>query len=218
MIDYLFANNEIKGWIFDLDGVITDTARYHYLAWKKLADEENLIFDEKINEKLRGISRRASLEIILRGKTFPEDKIEQMMARKNSYYCEFLNELSEENILPGIMPLLNNLKFLGIKMAIGSASRNTEFILEHLGIGHYFDGVASGSFVVRAKPAPDVFIHAAGQLGLPVADCVVVEDAEAGVNGAKGAGFRTIGIGPADRVGQADLRLDSTENLKDLIS
>lgn len=218
MIDSLIKDSNLKGWIFDLDGVITDTARYHYLAWKKLADEEHLVFDEEINEKLRGVSRRASLGIILDGRIFPEDKIEGMMSRKNAYYCEFLNDLSADSILPGIIPLLDYLKGERKKMAIGSASRNTEFILKHLGIGHYFDGVASGSFVVRAKPAPDVFIHAAGQLGLPVSRCLVVEDAEAGVKGAKEAGFRTIGIGPEERVGFADIRLDSTDEFIKLIS
>ena len=190
MIQSLIADKDLKGWIFDLDGVITDTARYHYLAWKRLSDEEGFPFDEIINEKLRGVSRRASLEIILNGRIFPEEKMAEMMERKNSFYCEFLNQLSEESILPGILDLLNQLKSAGKKLAIGSASRNTDFILDHLGIKHLFDGVACGYHVVRAKPAPDVFIHAAGQLGLYVVDCLVVEDAEAGVTGAKKAGFR----------------------------
>lgn len=207
---------QVKGWIFDLDGVITDTARFHYLAWKKLADEEGLPFDEVINEKLRGISRRASLEIILDGRVYSEESMEEMTDRKNGYYRDFLNQLTEKDILPGIIPFLETLKSSGKKLAIGSASRNTEFILEHLGIGSYFDGVASGSFVNRAKPAPDIFIHAAGQLGLPVSACVVLEDAEAGVTGALDGGFRTVGIGPEDRVGHAHERFDSTVELGEL--
>ncbi|MBN2655632.1 MAG: beta-phosphoglucomutase [Spirochaetales bacterium] len=204
----------MEGWIFDLDGVITDTARYHYLAWQKLADEEGLPFDEEINEKLRGISRMASLVIILDGREYPEEKKGEMTDRKNRYYRDFLDQLNPDDILPGVIPFLDRLKSLGKKLAIGSASRNTEFILGHLGIGSYFDGVASGSFVTRAKPAPDVFIHAAGQIGLPVSRCVVVEDAQAGVSGALEGGFRAVGIGPAERVGHGHVRLDSTELLK----
>jgi beta-phosphoglucomutase len=218
MIKNLIEDESLQGWIFDLDGVITDTAKNHYLAWKKLADEENLVFNEVINEKLRGVSRRASLEIILNGKKFPEEKILQMMERKNGYYRESLNSLTSEDILPGILPLLDKLKERGKKLAIGSASRNTEFILKHLDIRPYFDGVATGALVIRAKPAPDVFIHAAGQIGLAVENCIVLEDAEAGVTGAKSAGFKTIGIGPEERVGHADFRLDSTEEFIELIS
>jgi len=212
MISDLINDPLIKGWIFDLDGVITDTAKNHYQAWRKLADEENLVFNEHINEKLRGVSRRASLEIILNGKKYSEEKILQMMERKNGYYRESLNSLTSEDILPGILPLLDELKEKGKKLAIGSASRNTEFILTHLDIRPYFDGVATGAHVDRAKPAPDVFVYAAGQIGVAVDNCIVIEDAEAGVSGAKKAGFRTIGIGPEERVGHADVRLDSTED------
>jgi len=213
MIESLIADKDLKGWIFDLDGVITDTARYHYLAWKKLADEESLVFNEEINEKLRGVSRRASLEIILDGHFIDEETISEMMTRKNSYYCEYLKDLTKNDILPGIMPLLEQLRDKGKKLAIASASRNTEFILEHLDITELFDSIASGGFVIRAKPAPDIFVHAAGQLKLPVSQCIVLEDAEAGVTGALEAGFKTIGIGPQNRVGHADYRFDSTETI-----
>lgn len=213
MIDFLIEDKSIQGWIFDLDGVITDTAKNHYQAWKRLSDEEGMTFDEIMNEKLRGVSRRASLDIILGGRIFPEEKILEMMDRKNSYYRESLNNLTTDNILPGIIPLLNRLKESDKKLAIGSASRNTEFILKHLGIRSFFDGVSTGAHVKRAKPAPDVFIHAAGQLVLAIDNCIVIEDAGAGIRGAKTAGFRTIGIGPEERVGQADYRFDSTEDL-----
>ena len=135
------------------------------------------------------------------------------MDKKNGYYCQFLEELTDRDILPGIMSILNILKEKGKALAIGSASRNTEFIVDLLGIGSYFDGIASGGFVNRAKPAPDVFIHAAGQLRLPIANCIVIEDAEAGITGAKTAGFKTIGIGPEARVGHADYRFDTTKQL-----
>jgi len=206
-------DQSVKGWIFDLDGVITNTARYHYLAWKQLADEENLPFNEEINEKLRGISRMASLEIIIGGREYSGERKAEMTERKNRYYRALLDQLGADDILPGILPFFERLKRLGRSLAVGSASRNTEFILERLGLVSWFDGVASGSLVSRAKPAPDIFIHAAGQLGLPVKQCVVVEDAESGVTGALVGGFRTVGIGPSGRVGHAHIRLDSTEQL-----
>ena len=213
MIDSLINDETIKGWIFDLDGVITDTAVYHYQAWKKLADEESLIFNETINENLRGISRRASLEIILAGKILPDSVMEEMMERKNSYYCELLKNLTSHSVLPGILPLLEKLHLKGRYSAIASASRNTDFIIDHLQIRPYFNGVASGYSVKRPKPAPDIFVHAAGQLKLPVKNCIVIEDAEAGVSGAIEAGFRTIGIGPEERVGHSNYRFSSTNEL-----
>jgi len=139
-----------------------------------------------------------------------------MMDRKNSYYCKLLEELTPTSILPGVENLLKELKSKGRKTAIASASRNTDFIIDHLKIRKYFDGIASGGFVIRAKPAPDIFLHAAGQITLAVEDCIVIEDAEAGVNGAKTAGFRTIGIGPEERVGQADYQFNSTIGLDPL--
>lgn len=213
MINSIIKIDSIKGWIFDLDGVITDTAVYHYRAWQKMADDEGLIFNEEINEKLRGVSRRASLEIILNGKNLSEDKMSELMKMKNDYYCTLLKNLSTSSILPGILPLLDKLKELGKKLAIASASRNTDFIIDHLNIRQYFDGIASGLHVLRAKPEPDVFLHAAGQIRLPVENCLVVEDAKAGVSGAVIAGFKTIGIGPIERVGHAHYRFDSTLNL-----
>ena len=213
MIGDLIKIEDIKGWIFDLDGVLTDTAIFHYKAWKKMADEEELLFNEIINEKLRGVSRRASLEIILDGADVSEDKIIDMMERKNNYYREMLADLTCDDILPGILPLLETLKSMGKKLAIGSASRNTDFIVEHLKIRKYFDGIAHGGHVNRAKPAPDVFIHAAGQLGLPIDNCIVIEDAEAGVTGALRGGFRAIGVGPKDRVGHATYRFNNTKEL-----
>ncbi|MDA3811605.1 MAG: beta-phosphoglucomutase [Spirochaetaceae bacterium] len=214
MINSLINDDTIRGWIFDLDGVITDTAEFHYQAWQKMADEENLIFDKQINEKLRGVSRRASLDIILNGKTLSEDKIQNILEAKNRYYCDLLRKLSEDDILPEIVPLLKKLQSNGKKIAIASASRNTDYIIDHLHIRKYFDGIASGGLVKRAKPAPDIFLHAAGQLGLAVDNCIVIEDAEAGVTGALKAGFRTIGIGPENRVGHANFRFDSTDGLK----
>jgi len=195
---------EIKAFIFDLDGVITDTAELHYQAWQKMADEEGFFFNREVNEKLRGVSRRASLEIILDGKVLPEDKMEALMKKKNDDYKELLETISSKDILEGVEDMLKDLKARGIKIALASASRNARPILTKLGIMDMFDAIGDGNSVMRAKPEPDVFIHAAGQVGVDVINCLVVEDAEAGVKGAKDCGMMAIGIGPESRVGRAD--------------
>jgi beta-phosphoglucomutase len=204
----------IQAFIFDLDGVLTDTAEYHFTAWKRLADEEGLPFSRQDNEHLRGVSRRESLMLILNDRPYPEDKIQEMMARKNSYYLEFIQEISPADLLPGAKELLEEIRRAGLKSAIGSASKNARQVLESLGIQTLLDAVSDGSSVERQKPAPDLFLHSAGQLSLPPSACVVVEDAEAGIAAARAGGFRTIGIGPASRVGEADLILPSLENAR----
>ena len=203
---------EIRAVILDLDGVITDTAEYHYLAWKRLADEEGVPFDREANEALRGVSRRASLELLL-GEAiarYTEAQIQEMMARKNSYYVAMLDSITPADFLPGAWELLQAIKARGLKVAIGSASRNTMTVLTRLGIPDFFDGISDGYCVVRAKPAPDVFVYAAGLVGVPVPSCAVIEDAESGVEGALLAGMTAVGVGPAERVGKAHFRYDST--------
>jgi len=195
---------EIKAFIFDLDGVITDTAELHYQAWQKMADGEGYSFDREVNEKLRGVSRRASLEIILDGKVIEESKMEELMEKKNNDYKELLETISEKDILEGVEDLLKDLRTRGIKIALASASRNAKPILTKLGILDLFDAIGDGNSVMRAKPEPDVFIHAAGQVRVDVVNCLVVEDAEAGVKGAVACGMKSIGIGPKSRVGKAD--------------
>ena len=199
----------IKAFIFDLDGVLTDTAEYHYRAWKRMAEEEGLPFNRQDNEKLRGVSRRASLELILKGRSLPEEKIEAMMERKNNYYRESIKEISEKDLLPGSLELLQKLREKGYKLAVASASKNAPMIIERLNIGAYFDVLAHGGSVERAKPAPDLFLYTAEKLKLEPRYCLVVEDAEAGVEAAKRAGMATIGIGPPERVGAADLVFSS---------
>ena len=210
----------IRAFIFDLDGVLTDTAEYHYKAWKRLAEEEGLPFSRQDNELLRGVPRRESLMLILKDRPYPEDKIQEMMARKNSYYLEFIQEISPADLLPGARELLEEIRRAGLKTAIGSASKNARQVLEGLGILALLDAVSDGYSVERQKPAPDLFLHAAGQLGLPPSACVVVEDAAAGVAAARAGGFLTIGIGPPGRVGEANLVLPSLENarLSDLLA
>ena len=205
---------KIKGFIFDLDGVLTDTAEYHFRGWKRLADEEGIPFTRQDNEALRGIPRRDSLMIVLKGRIYPEAKIQEMMERKNNYYLEFIREITPRDLLPGSVELLEELRAAGIKTAIGSASKNAGEVIDRLGIRSLLDAISDGYSVVRQKPAPDLFLHAAGQLGLPPAVCVVVEDAAAGVEAALAGGFRTIGIGPHDRVGQAELVIPGLEGQK----
>ena len=206
---------ELRAVIFDLDGVITDTAEYHYRAWQRLADEEGLAFDRQVNEALRGVSRRASLEIILShaGASRTEAQIAENMARKNRYYVNMLGEITSADLLPGALALIEELHAAGIKVAIGSASKNTPMVLDRLGIRDLMDAVADGNKVSAPKPAPDVFLRAAELLGVPPAFCAVVEDAEAGIDAALAAGMWAVGLGPAARVGHAHARFDSLQSV-----
>lgn len=150
----------LAGVIFDLDGVITDTAEYHYRAWQRLADEEGLRFDRAMNERLRGVSRRASLEIILaeNNRRVSEAQMAEWMERKNAYYVASLAEVTPADLLPGAVPFIRELRDAGIRVALGSASKNARIVLERLGIAHLFDVVADGTSVERTKPAPDLFL------------------------------------------------------------
>jgi beta-phosphoglucomutase len=188
---------DVKACIFDLDGVIVDTAKYHYLAWKKLATMLNINFTEENNERLKGVSRMASLDIILEiGNMVLDEKMkEEYAAIKNKWYLDYINQMMPDEILPGSLEFISELKNAGIKVALGSASKNTPLILERLGIGKLFDAVADGNVVRNAKPDPEVFITAAKMLGVQPEDCVVFEDAVAGVEAALNAGMCCVGIG-----------------------
>lgn len=194
------------GYIFDLDGVVTDTAEYHYRAWKQLADEEGLPFTREDNEALRGVSRRRSLEILLKGKILPEETMLAYLERKNDYYRAYLNEITPGDLLPGVGDFLAEAKMLGIKLGLASASRNARDVCERLEIITLFDGFGDGASVVNPKPAPDLFLWVAGRFGLNPQQCIVFEDAEAGIEAALAGGFWTVGIGPAERVGRAHRR------------
>jgi len=187
----------LKACIFDLDGVIVDTAKYHYLAWKKLTVMLNIHFNEKDNERLKGVSRMASLDIILEiGRvTLDEKKKDEYAAMKNEWYLDYIRRMTSDEILPGSLELISELKNAGIKVALGSASKNTPLILERLGIEKLFDAVADGNVVSKAKPDPEVFNEAAKMVGVAPEDCVVFEDALAGVEAALNAGMFCIGIG-----------------------
>ncbi|XHR79927.1 MAG: beta-phosphoglucomutase [Gloeotrichia echinulata GP01] len=205
---------DIRGVIFDLDGVLTDTAEFHYLAWQRLADEENIPFNRHANEALRGVSRRASLMLIIGDRPYSEAQIQEMMERKNRYYVEFIQNITSKDLLPGAIALLDELRQAGIKIAIGSASKNAHPVVERLGIANKIDAIADGYSVQQPKPAPDLFLFAAQQLGLPPQQCVVVEDAKAGIEAALAAGMWAIGIGPPERVGAAHIVLPSLESTK----
>src|SRR5512143_2830567 len=151
--------SSIKGFIFDLDGVLVDTAEYHYLGWKRLADEEGLPFNRKANEALRGIPRRESLLLILKNRSVSEEKIQEMMERKNRYYVEYIQQVTPADMLPGALDLLHEIRQAGLKCAIGSASKNTCMVVEKLGIEPLVDAISDGYSVVNPKPAPDLFLH-----------------------------------------------------------
>ena len=206
----------VKGVIFDLDGVIVSTDDCHYLAWKRMADEEGIDFDRGINERLRGVSRMDSLEIILEraDKAYTEDEKAAMAMRKNHYYVELIGKLTPADILPGTMTVLNALKKLGIKIAIGSSSRNTPVILKQIGLQNSFDAIADGNQITHSKPDPEVFLLAAKLLKLSPADCVVVEDADAGVEAALAGGMKALGVGSAAANPRATYRAHCLEDLQ----
>ncbi|MBC9798403.1 beta-phosphoglucomutase [Sinomicrobium weinanense] len=196
----------MKGFIFDLDGVIVDTARYHFLAWKKLAEELGVDFTVQDNEKLKGVSRARSLEILLElgeVKATEEEK-EKWMQQKNEGYLQYVSRMDEQEVLPGVIPALQFLKANDGRIALGSASRNARLILEKTGIMPLFDTIVDGNDVSKAKPDPEVFVLAAKQLHVEPADCVVFEDSVAGIQAANTAGMASIGIGEADVLEEAD--------------
>ncbi|MFP4362696.1 MAG: beta-phosphoglucomutase [Spirochaetia bacterium] len=204
---------DIKAFIFDLDGVITDTAEFHFKAWKRMADEDGIPFTRQDNEALRGVSRAESLRRLLKGKEVTPEKFQEMMDRKNSYYREFLKTMTPDDLLPGAKELVLDLKKRGIKTAIGSSSKNAQTVLEGLEVTDMFEAVADGDSVENAKPAPDLFLHAAELMNLAPETCVVVEDAESGVEAALAGNFVAVGIGPEERVGKAHFRYDSTKDI-----
>ncbi len=197
----------IQGFIFDLDGVLTNTAEYHYRAWQKLADEENIPFDRQANEALRGVSRRESLQIIIGSRAYSDEAIGEMMDRKNRYYVDSIQSITPQDVLPGAVELLDELRQSGLKIAIGSASKNAKTVIEKLGIADRIDVITDGDSVEHSKPAPDLFQFAASQLGLEPQHCVVVEDATVGITAALAAGMWAIGLGELAQVGKAHIVL-----------
>lgn len=215
---------EKTGFIFDLDGVIVDTAKYHYLAWKKLANELGFDFTEEQNESFKGVSRRRCLEILLElgGIEASEEQFERWLVEKNEDYLAYIAEMDESEILPDVPKVLEYLRKLEIPMALGSASKNAVPILEKVKLLPYFKAVVDGTRVSKAKPDPEVFLIAAEEIGISPSSCVVFEDAVAGIEAANVAGMTSVGIGSAEVLEAADHNFGdfttiSTEFLDNLI-
>lgn len=195
----------IKAAIFDLDGVIVDTAHYHFVAWQRLARELGIEFTEHDNERLKGVSRMRSLEIILEigDKTLPDAEKETLATRKNAWFVEYIQGIQPEEIFPGVKQLIQQLRSSGIKVALASSSKNARRVLQNLHIEDLFDGYVDGTMITHSKPHPEIFLSAAAQLGVPPEGCVVFEDAEAGVDAALAAGMKCVGVGAPANVGKA---------------
>lgn len=203
------------GIIFDLDGVIVDTAKFHFQAWKRLANELGFDFDEIQNEKLKGVSRRDSLELILGwgGIELSEEDKQRWMNQKNDWYLEFVDDMDQNEIMEGVTPLLAELKFQKVPVALGSASKNSERILKQLDLIDFFDFIIDGNKVKKGKPHPETFLLGAKALGLKPENIVVFEDSEKGVKAAKTGGFKAIGIGSSTNLYEADYVVPGFANI-----
>lgn len=209
----------MKAVIFDLDGVICFTDKYHYLAWKEMADEIGVYFDETINNRLRGVSRMESLEIILEKaeKEYTLLEKEVMAAKKNGIYVKLLERMSPEDLSDEVKSTLDELRARGYKLAIGSSSKNTKMILNQIGLDGYFDAISDGTNIVNSKPDPEVFLKAAEFVSEAPEDCLVVEDAKAGIEAAYRGGFQSAGLGEAAEHGQITYKMKSFKDLLEIL-
>ncbi len=208
--------NNIKGLIFDLDGVIVFTDHYHYLAWKEMADSIDCYFDEKINNRLRGISRMASLDIILEsyeGEPFTEVEKIKLASRKNDIYKELLKKMSPNDVADEVRETLKELRNRGYKISLGSSSKNAKFILKQVDLIDAFDAISDGTNITNSKPDPEVFLKGAEFLGLMPEECAVVEDAYAGIDAAKAGNMLGVAIGDATSYDKADIKLNTFSDL-----
>lgn len=198
---------DIAAFIFDLDGVLVDTAKYHYLAWRRLAQELGFDLTPEANELLKGVSRVKSLEIILQqaGRTASRTELEAMATRKNAWYLEYILRMKPSEVLSNVKPFVRRTRIKGLRTAIGSASKNTPTILERTGLAPLFDAVVDGNVTEAAKPDPEVFLKAAEALRIPPSACVVFEDSASGVDAARRAGMHVVGIGLPQSLKEADL-------------
>lgn len=198
-----------KGLLFDLDGVIVDTAKYHYIAWKELADKLGISFTKEDNERLKGVSRMRSFEIILEigNREMDQKEKEKYCDEKNKIYLEYIRRMHEDEILPGVREFLKSARDKGYKTALGSASKNAKLILSRLNLENYLDVIIDGTKVSKAKPNPEVFDKGAQALGLIPEDCIVFEDAAEGIRAAHAAGMKAVGIGTKEVLPEADYHL-----------
>jgi len=214
-------SQRLQGFIFDLDGVVVFTDKYHYLGWKRLADTQGWHLDETIGHQLRGVSRIPALEVILEhnGVTVSEDEKHRLADIKNEYYKAFLRDINEDDLYPGAVEFVERVRELGMKTALASASKNAEAVLEALRLAHLFDAVVTGNDITRSKPDPQVFLTAAERFGVEPSRCVVFEDAYSGIEAAHNAGMQAVGVGDPARLPNASLCMtDYSElSLEDII-
>lgn len=206
----------IKAAIFDLDGVIIDTAHYHYIAWKRLASEFNINLTIEQNERLKGVSRLRSLEIILElgNIHLTEEQKERAASRKNTWFIEYIESIRPEEIFPGVKELIQSMKEKGLKIALASSSKNAPRVIELLKIADMFDAMVDGTMISHTKPHPEIFLLAASKMGAHPSECVVFEDAEAGVAAALAGGMKCVGVGSVEQLGKADLVIAKTGDFK----
>ena len=206
----------LKAFIFDLDGVIVFTDKFHYLAWKKMADELGIYYDEVINDRTRGVSRMDALEIVLEryeGEPFTDERKLELATYKNDIYREYLKTMTPADVTDEVRNTLSELRERGYKTALGSSSKNAKYILDRVGLTDYFDAVSDGTNISHSKPHPEVFLKAAEFLGEDPADCAVIEDAEAGIDAAKAGGFTAIGIQGAAAYDKTDIPIKTLSDL-----
>ena len=209
----------VKGIIFDLDGVILSTDEFHYQAWKTLADKLGIYFDIVINNKLRGVSRMASLEIILgdHKDEFTQEQKDSFAEEKNVLYRELLSQMTPKDVTDDVRATLEIIRDAGIKTAIGSSSKNTRYIMKQTNITQYFDAISDGNNITKSKPDPEVFLKAAEYLGLEPQECLVIEDAHAGIDAAKAGGFLAVAIGDATTHKKADFKIKTFGELLKIV-
>jgi len=196
----------IQAVIFDLDGVIVDTAHYHFIAWQRLAKELGIHFTAQENEQLKGVSRMRSLEIILElgNLRLSREEMERLATKKNQWFVGYINAMKPDEIFPGVNELIKSIRASGIKVALASSSKNADTVLNLLNIKEYFDVIVDGTMITHTKPDPEIFLLAAKKLDIPVSQCLVFEDAEAGVEAALAAGMKCVGVGSPQQLGRAD--------------
>jgi len=202
----------IQAVIFDLDGVIVDTAHYHFIAWRRLAKELGIHFTEQENEQLKGVSRMRSLEIILElgNLRLSQEEMERLAEKKNQWFVDYINAMKPGEIFPGVKELIQDIRANGIKVALASSSKNAHTVLDLLNIGGLFDAIVDGTMITHTKPDPEIFLLAANKLNIPPPQCLVFEDAEAGVEAAVAAGMKCIGVGSPQQLSKANVVVPKT--------
>ena len=202
----------IQAVIFDLDGVIVDTAHYHFIAWKRLAKELGIHFTEQENEQLKGVSRMRSLEIILElgNLRLSQEEMERLATKKNQWFVDYIHAMKPDEIFPGVKELIQDIRANGIKVALASSSKNADTVLNLLKIGNLFDAIVDGTMITHTKPDPEIFLLAAKKLNIPPPHCLVFEDAEAGVEAAVAAGMKCIGVGSPQQLSKANVVVPKT--------